>query len=129
MHDVQRVVVNSTIPEVGAIPFNEGLMNPGQGGHFPYELSYATVLPKRKDCVNVLAPNCPSISHVMFAGYRVEPTIWRFGQAAGTAVINQSLHSFQLRVLNSEYLLTNHAKQLEQVPPICIALCNVHFQR
>lgn len=35
---------------------------------------------------NVLSPNCPSITHVAFASLRVEPTLWRIGQAAGTAV-------------------------------------------
>jgi hypothetical protein len=33
-----------------------------------------------------MAPNCPSLTHVTFAALRVEPVLWRFGQAAGTAV-------------------------------------------
>lgn len=35
---------------------------------------------------NLMAPNCPSLTHVTFAALRVEPVLWRFGQAAGTAV-------------------------------------------
>lgn len=86
VHDVQRVVVQSTVKGQGPIAFNEGLESGNTGGFFAYELSYDLILPKRKEVVNVFAVNCPSVSHVLFAGYRTEPTIWRFGQAAGTAV-------------------------------------------
>lgn len=67
--------------------FNEGLTSPSTGGAFYYELPYSIFMPKRSEVTNLFAPNCPSATHVAFAGIRVEPTLWRLGQACGTAIV------------------------------------------
>jgi hypothetical protein len=53
------------------------------GGNFNYDLPYYTLMPQRRQGTNLFVPNCPSVSHVAFASIRVEPTLWRMGQAAG----------------------------------------------
>lgn len=84
IHDMQRVIVLDKQTKKPMV-FNEGLTSGGTGGTFPYEIPYYVVLPKRAEMVNLAVPNCPSASHVMFSGLRVEPTLWQLGQASGTA--------------------------------------------
>ena len=50
-----------------------------------YQLPYFVLLPRRQDATNVLSPTCPSVSHVVFASLRVEPTFMVLGQGAGVA--------------------------------------------
>ena len=84
IHEMQRVVV--TDGRTGRrVVFNEGLTSWDNGGIILFEIPYFTVLPKRKEMVNLAVPNCPSVSHVAFSAIRVEPTLWQMGQAAGTA--------------------------------------------
>ena len=83
VHEMQRVVVE----DGDGIPYlyNEGLTSPGTGGAFVYEIPYYVLLPARNQMVNLLVPNCPSVTHVALSAMRVEPTLWQMGQAAGTA--------------------------------------------
>ena len=84
VHGMQRVAVVDEETDK-PIAFNEGLTAPATGGSFIYEIPYQILLPKRKEMVNLAAPNCPSVSHIAFSSIRVEPTLWPMGQAAGTA--------------------------------------------
>lgn len=71
------------------------------------------VLPKRSELANFAAPNCPSVSHVAFAGIREEPTLWQLGQAAGTAAAialrsgHLAMHDVDVAELQRE-LLAQH---------------------
>ena len=126
IHEMQRVAVVDN----PAIVFNEGLTSPGLGGNYLSEIPYWVVLPKRKELANLAAPNCPSVSHVAFAGIREEPTLWQLGQAAGTAAAvagkraGQALHDVDVAELQGE-LLAQHtfvhwpprAKCTDPLPP------------
>lgn len=109
VHDMQRVAFyqvdesassssSSVVPNGTWRIMNEGLRGDveQQGGVFPFEIPYWTILPKREQVSNLAVVSCPSFSHVAFAAVRVEPTLWTLGQAAGTAAAmasNESLFS------------------------------------
>ena len=63
----------------GQTPFS------GEYATFQFDLPYYTLLPRREDVTNLLVPNCPSVSHVVFAAVREEPTLWQLGRASGVA--------------------------------------------
>ena len=84
IHDMQRVAVVDSDTHKHMV-FNEGLTASSFGGFYIYEVPYYTLLPRRREMVNLAAPNCPSVTHVTFSAIRVEPTLWQLGQAAGTA--------------------------------------------
>ena len=90
VHEMQRVVVKDS----DGIPFvyNEGLTSFKTGGTFVYEIPYYVLIPARNQMVNLLVPNCPSVTHVALSAMRVEPTLWQMGQAAGTATAIAMTH-------------------------------------
>jgi len=65
------------------VAFNEGLTSPGLDGHVPADMPAWILFPKRSQLTNVMAPNCPSVSHVAFSAIREEPTLMQLGTAAG----------------------------------------------
>jgi len=75
-HNVQRYVT-----EDGAVQ-NEGNM---EVAVTPYQVPYRVMLPKRKQCTNLLVPVCFSASHVTYSTLRMEPVYMIIGQAAGLA--------------------------------------------
>lgn len=96
-HDMQRIAYYNGTEWVVR---NEGLRGDAkeQGGVFPFEIPYWTILPKREQLANLAVVNCPSVSHVAFTAIRVEPALWLLGQAAGTAAAMAS--DFQLDSLH-----------------------------
>lgn len=76
-HHVQRVAVSKTQY------INEGRI--WVKVEQPYEISYRSIIPKQKECVNLLVPVAASASHVAFCSFRVEVTWMQLGQAAGIA--------------------------------------------
>jgi hypothetical protein len=79
-HFCQRVVVI----EDG----NETVRNEGGFGHGcprPYPVSYRSIVPKKKECANLLVPVCLSSSHVAYGSIRMEPVFMILGQSAGMA--------------------------------------------
>jgi len=75
-HNVQRYVT-----EDGSVQ-NEGNM---EVPVTPYQIPYRVMLPRRKECANLLAPVCVSASHVTYSTLRMEPVYMIIGQAAGVA--------------------------------------------
>ena len=59
----------------------------GEYNSFKFELPYSVLLPKRAELTNLLVPNCPSVSHVVFSAVREEPTLWQLGRASGVAAV------------------------------------------
>ena len=82
-HNVQRFVATSKSgkPTVR----NEGDIH--YGGKKPYPISYRVIVPKKKECQNLLVPACVSASHIAYGSLRMEPTFMILGQAAGTAAV------------------------------------------
>ncbi|WP_221391102.1 FAD-dependent oxidoreductase [Dyadobacter sp. NIV53] len=53
----------------------------------PYRISYASIIPKKEDCVNLLVPVCLSGSHIAYGSIRMEPVFMILGQSAASAAI------------------------------------------
>lgn len=51
----------------------------------PYEVSYGAIVPKKRECTNLLVPVCVSSSHMAFGSIRMEPVFMVLGQSAATA--------------------------------------------
>jgi hypothetical protein len=55
------------------------------GGFSPYPISYRSIVPKQRECSNLLVPVCLSASHIAFGSIRMEPVFMVLGQSAATA--------------------------------------------
>lgn len=64
---------------------NEGDVQVNPGG--PYPVDYLSLVPKDKDCGNLLVPVCISCTHIAFGSIRMEPVFMLLGQSAATAAI------------------------------------------
>ena len=76
-HNVQRYIT----PE-GHVQ-NEGDIGVSTRG--PYQIAYGSLVPKQKQCENLLVPVCVSSSHIAFGSIRMEPVFMILGQSAATA--------------------------------------------
>ncbi len=74
-HNTQRYVKDGRI-------WNEGDV---QVGVSPYPISYRSLIPKEKECSNLLVPVCLSASHIAYGSIRMEPVFMVLGQSAATA--------------------------------------------
>lgn len=82
-HNVQRYVAKD---EQGrAYVLNEGDIQVNPGG--PYPISFQSIVPKQKECSNLLVPVCISSSHIAFGSIRMEPVFMILGQSAATAAV------------------------------------------
>lgn len=50
-----------------------------------FDIPYGAIIPKEKECKNLLVPVCISASHVAFCGIRLEATWMHLGEVAGIA--------------------------------------------
>lgn len=53
---------------------------------YPFPISYHAIVPKKKECQNLVVPICLSATHVAFGSIRLEPLFMILGQSAATAV-------------------------------------------
>lgn len=72
----------------------------------PYPVSYGTLLPRQKECENLLVPVCLSASHVSYGSLRMEPVFMVLGQSAGFAASQaiaegKSVQEIRIPVLQS----------------------------
>lgn len=51
----------------------------------PYEISYGAIVPKQKECENLLVTVCMSATHTIYASLRMEPVFMMTGHAAAIA--------------------------------------------
>lgn len=75
-HNVQRYIT----PE-GYVQ-NEGDIGVGCR---PYEIALGSLLPKKRECSNLVVPVCVSSSHIAFGSIRMEPVFMILGQSGATA--------------------------------------------
>jgi hypothetical protein len=58
------------------------------GGFSPYPVSYRSIIPKQRQCANLLVPVCLSASHISYGSIRMEPVFMITGQSAATAAVH-----------------------------------------
>jgi hypothetical protein len=75
-HNCQRIVTNGMVK-------NEG--NVEVGAFPPYPVAYRAILPKRRECTNLLVPVALSATHIAFGSIRMEPVFMVLGQSAAIA--------------------------------------------
>jgi len=51
----------------------------------PYQISYDCIIPKAKECTNLIVPVCVSATHTAFGSIRMEPVFMILGHSAGAA--------------------------------------------
>ena len=82
-HDVQRIALK------GGEVINEGTIFPvrvkGKRVGYAYHVPYRAILPKRKQCNNLLVPVALSCTHVGISSLRIEGAWMVIGQGAGVA--------------------------------------------
>jgi hypothetical protein len=78
-HNAQRYVTQEGFVQ------NEGDI--GVKPDRPYSIDYGAILPKEKECANLLVPVCVSSSHIAFGSIRMEPVFMILGQSAATAAV------------------------------------------
>ena len=64
---------------------NEGDVQESPGG--PYLIGYRSIIPKKGEAENLLAPVCVSASHIAYGSIRMEPVFMILGQSAATAAV------------------------------------------
>lgn len=111
-HNIQRIVTPQGFVE------NEGDV---QVGVTPYQIPYRIMLPKREECINLLAPVPFSASHIAFASLRMEPQWMIIGHAAGVAAslahqAGRPPHEIDIKKLQS--ILLEQGGVFEYVAPI-----------
>ena len=76
-HNIQRyITIEGYVQNEGDI----GVSPPA-----PYSISYGSIIPKAKECTNLLVPVCVSSSHIAFGSIRMEPVFMILGQSAAVA--------------------------------------------
>ena len=78
IHETRRIVKDGVVTR-------EGKLGAATGGPGPYRIGYGTIVPKSKECENLLVTFAVSASHVAFASIRMEPVFMSVSQSAATA--------------------------------------------
>ena len=55
------------------------------GGFPPYPISYRCLIPKEKQCKNLLVPVCLSATHIAYGSIRMEPVFMVLAQSSAVA--------------------------------------------
>lgn len=80
VHSVRRIVKDG-------YAYNEGFIFEPAGSWRPLPVSYRALVPKKKECTNLLTPTCPSSSHIAYGAIRLEWTFMVLGQSTATAAV------------------------------------------
>ncbi len=97
-HNAQRYVKpDGYVQNEGDI----GVDTPG-----PYGISYGAVVPKERECNNLLVTVCISGSHIAFGSIRMEPVFMILGESAATAASIAIDDSVPVQQVNYEKLKT-----------------------
>jgi penicillin V acylase-like amidase (Ntn superfamily) len=75
-HNVRRIVRNGHAENEGDVQ-----VAPMK----PYPISYRSIVPRARECENLLVPVCLSASHIAYGSIRMEPVFMILGQSAATA--------------------------------------------
>jgi len=75
-HNCRRIVRNGHAENEGDVQV---------GGFPPYPIAYRSIVPKSRECENLLVPICLSATHIAYGSIRMEPVFMILGQSAATA--------------------------------------------
>lgn len=81
-HSARRLAREGRVWHEGAV-FNVSK----QPDWIPCGIPYRCLVPKARECTNLLSPTCPSSSYVAYGAYRIEFTFMAAAQAAATAAM------------------------------------------
>mgnify|MGYP001627192238 CR=1 FL=1 len=81
-HSARRLARGGRVWHEGAV-FNVSK----QPDWIPCGIPYRCLVPKARECTNLLSPTCPSSSYVAYGAYRIEFTFMAAAQAAATAAM------------------------------------------
>ena len=81
-HSARRLAREGRVWHEGAV-FNVSK----QPDWIPCGIPYRCLVPKARECTNLLSPTCPSSSYVAYGAYRIEFTFMAAVQAAATAAM------------------------------------------
>lgn len=90
------------------------------GGFAPYPISYQSIVPKARECANLLVPICLSASHIAYGSIRMEPVFMVLGQSAATAAVHaleQDVAVQQIDPLQLRQRLLADGQVLTWTPP------------
>jgi len=97
-HNCQRLVVNGMVKNEGDVQV---------GGFDPYPIAYRSVIPKKKECRNLLVPVCLSASHIAYGSIRMEPVFMVLAQSSAVAAC--------LSIDNNQAVQDINVDQLQQI--------------
>jgi len=106
-HHVQRYVTDDGFVK------NEGNVQANVKGPFP--ISYRSIIPKQKECKNLLVPVCLSSTHIAFGSIRMEPVFMVLGQSAAIAAslaIDQNIELQKLDYADLKVKLIQYNQRL-----------------
>jgi hypothetical protein len=109
-HSTSRVVVDGMVKAEG---------NVEAGIAQPYPVSYRSIVPREKECANLLVPVALSSSHMAFGSIRMEPVFLLLGQSAATAAalaLDSGVSVQQVSYPALKEQLLKGGQQLEWVP-------------
>jgi hypothetical protein len=77
-HNIQRIVVDGMAKNEGNVEI---------GGFGPYPIAYRSLIPKEKECTNLLVPVCLSATHIAYGSIRMEPVFMVLAQSSAVAAV------------------------------------------
>ena len=77
-HNIQRIVINGMAKNEGNVEI---------GGFGPYPIAYGSLVPKEKECTNLLVPVCLSATHIAYGSIRMEPVFMVLAQSSAIAAV------------------------------------------
>ncbi|MET7254522.1 FAD-dependent oxidoreductase [Dyadobacter fermentans] len=77
-HNIQRIVINGMAKNEGNVEI---------GGFGPYPIAYGSLVPKEKECTNLLVPVCLSATHIAYGSIRMEPVFMVLAQSSAVAAV------------------------------------------
>jgi hypothetical protein len=70
---------------VNGMAKNEGNVEVSASG--PYPIAYGSLVPKEKECTNLLVPVCLSATHIAYGSIRMEPVFMVLAQSSAIAAV------------------------------------------
>ncbi|MBC8034003.1 MAG: FAD-dependent oxidoreductase [Chitinophagaceae bacterium] len=86
----------------------------------PYAISYYAIVPKERECTNLIVPVCVSSSHITYGSIRMEPVFMILGQSAAAAAslaIDEKVNVQQVPYQKLKALLIKQQQRLTFEPP------------